>query len=84
MPQRLVISPKVKITSCLNPNPYTLNPQILMQVDESTPFAPLVRGEIGGFAWHLVSDLPATKEASMLAFHTTDGTRRRFHNVLPA
>lgn len=29
----------------------------------------------------MVADLPATKEASLLTFHTADGTRLRFHNV---
>lgn len=46
---------------------------------ERTHFAPLVRGEIGGFAWHLLADLPATKEAATLAYHTPDGSRHRFY-----
>lgn len=37
-----------------------------LQVAESTPFAPLVRKEIGGFAWHLISELPSTKEQSAM------------------
>lgn len=37
-----------------------------LQVAESTPFAPLVRKEIGGFAWHLISELPGTKEQSAM------------------
>lgn len=64
--------------SCLLPDCMIL---LSTQVDEATAFAPLVRGEIGGFAWHVISDLPATKEASLLSFHTPDGTRLRFHNV---
>jgi len=48
-------------------------------VPERTHFAPLVRGEIGGFAWHLLADLPATKEAATLAYHTPDGSRHRFY-----
>ena len=55
-----------------------------MQVDETTEFALRVRGEIGGYAWHLIADLPVTKEASMQimqTFVTPDGARRRFHNV---
>lgn len=51
------------------------------QVDERTHFAPLVRGEIGGFAWHLLTDLPATKEAATLAYHTPDGSRHKFYMV---
>lgn len=50
-------------------------------MDERTHFAPLVRGEIGGFAWHLLTDLPATKEAATLAYHTPDGSRHKFYMV---
>ena len=50
-------------------------------MDERTHFAPLVRGEIGGFAWHLLADLPATKEAATLAYHTPDGSRHKFYMV---
>ncbi|KAK9842264.1 hypothetical protein WJX81_003533 [Elliptochloris bilobata] len=56
---------------------------IITGVDERTHFAPLVRGEIGGFAWHLLADLPATKEAATLAYHTPDGSRHKFYMVWP-
>ena len=52
-------------------------------VDEATPFAPLVRGEIGGLAWHLVGDLPADREAASLVYTTADGVRHRFFRVWP-
>ena len=52
-------------------------------VAESSAFAPLVRGEIGGFAWHALSELPATKEAAMLNLQDAHGNRHRFFNVSP-
>lgn len=36
------------------------------QVEESTPFAPIARKEIGALAWHLVNELPMTKEQSAM------------------
>ncbi len=42
-----------------------------------------MRGEIGGFAWHLLADLPATKEAATPAYHTPDGSRHKFYMVRP-
>lgn len=53
------------------------------QVEEGTAFAPLVRGEIGGFAWHVIADLPATKQSSLLTFSTPEGARHKFFNVSP-
>jgi hypothetical protein len=35
---------------------------VVQGVDESTHFAPHVRGEIGGFAWHIIEHLPSTWE----------------------
>jgi mRNA-decapping enzyme subunit 2 len=52
-------------------------------VGEDTPFAPLVRGEIGGLAWHLLADLPSTREAAALSYATPDGVRHRFFRVWP-
>jgi len=37
-----------------------------MQVEESTPFAPIARKEIGALAWHVVNELPMTKEQSAM------------------
>ena len=37
-----------------------------MQVEESTPFAPIARKEIGALAWHVVNELPMTKEQSSM------------------
>jgi 8-oxo-dGTP pyrophosphatase MutT (NUDIX family) len=48
---------------------------------EDTPVAALVRGEIGDIAWHLLADLPATKEAGMLTYRTAAGVKHRFWRV---
>ena len=56
---------------------------LLQDVDESTPFAPHVRGEIGAFGWHVISHLPANWEESKQLFVNTDGGRHRFFNVWP-
>lgn len=50
-------------------------------VDEATPFAPLVRGEIGGLAWHLLADLPSDRDSAALVYTTADGVRHRFFRV---
>lgn len=52
-------------------------------VDEATPFAPTVRGEIGALAWHLIADLPSTKDAGSLVYTTDEGVRHRFFRVWP-
>jgi len=52
-------------------------------VDESTPFAPHVRGEIGAFGWHVVSHLPATWEEGRQHFVNEQGGRHKFFNVWP-
>ena len=36
------------------------------QVEETTPFAPIARKEIGALAWHVVNELPMTKEQSAM------------------
>ena len=41
---------------------------IVPGVDDTTAFAPHVKGEIGAFAWHLVRNLPATYEESKQPF----------------
>ncbi len=57
---------------------------IIQGVDEATPFAPHVRGEIGAFAWHLLDHLPSSKaESKNLFFDGDTGTRHRFFNVWP-
>ena len=48
---------------------------------EETPVAALVRGEIGDIAWHLLADLPATREAGMLTYKTATGVKHRFWRV---
>ena len=48
---------------------------------EETPVAALVRGEIGDIAWHLLADLPATREAGMLTYRTAAGVKHRFWRV---
>ena len=50
------------------------------QVDEATEFQPLVRGEVGAFAWHYVAHLPASEEASM-HYNNTEGARHKFFQV---
>jgi 8-oxo-dGTP pyrophosphatase MutT (NUDIX family) len=52
-------------------------------VDEATPFAPTVRGEIGALAWHLIADLPSTKDAGALVYTSEAGVRHRFFRVWP-
>lgn len=56
---------------------------VCLQVDLNTPFAPIARKEIGGMAWHLLSELPATKEAASSTYHNESGTRHKFFNVYP-
>lgn len=56
---------------------------IVRGVDESTPFAPHVRYEIGAFGWHLVGHLPSTWDESKHQFVTEAGNRHRFFNVWP-
>ena len=56
---------------------------VVAGVDEATPCAPTVRGEIGALAWHLVADLPATREAGGLVYATEAGVRHRFFRVWP-
>lgn len=56
---------------------------IIQNVDESTPFAPHVRGEIGAFAWHVISHLPASWEESKRLFVNDQGSRHKFYNVWP-
>ena len=48
---------------------------------EETPVAALVRGEIGDIAWHLLADLPSTREAGMLTYKTAAGVKHRFWRV---
>lgn len=50
------------------------------QVNEATEFQPQVRGEVGAFAWHYISHLPASEEASM-HYNNTEGARHRFFQV---
>lgn len=52
-------------------------------IDEATPCAPTVRGEIGALAWHAVADLPSTREAGALVYMTDAGMRHRFFRVWP-
>ncbi|KAL3162388.1 hypothetical protein ABBQ32_010064 [Trebouxia sp. C0010 RCD-2024] len=56
---------------------------IIQGVEESTPFAPIARKEIGALAWHLVNELPMTKEQSAMVYHTEAGTRHKFFRVYP-
>jgi hypothetical protein len=52
-------------------------------VNESTLFAPHVRGEIGAFGWHVISHLPATWEEGKQLFVNEQGGRHKFFNVWP-
>lgn len=52
-------------------------------IDEATPCAPTVRGEIGALAWHAVADLPATREDGAAVYVTDEGVRHRFFRVWP-
>jgi 8-oxo-dGTP pyrophosphatase MutT (NUDIX family) len=56
---------------------------IIPGVEESTPFAPHVRGEIGAYGWHVVAHLPATWEEGKQLFVNTEGGRHKFFNVWP-
>jgi 8-oxo-dGTP pyrophosphatase MutT (NUDIX family) len=57
---------------------------IIQGVDESTPFAPHVRGEIGAFGWHIIEHLPSSKsESKNVYFDDETGSRHRFYNVWP-
>jgi len=48
---------------------------------EETPVAALVRGEIGDIAWHLLADLPSTRDAGLLTYKTAAGVKHRFWRV---
>ncbi len=37
--------------------------------------------EIGGYAWHKVADLPATREEGNQTFVSDDGTKHKFFMV---
>lgn len=51
-----------------------------LQVDESTPFAPTVKGEIGGMGWHNISELPATsREATQVIARLLANAHVSFH-----
>ena len=56
---------------------------IIPGVEESTPFAPHVRGEIGAYGWHVITHLPATWEEGKQLFVNTEGGRHKFFNVWP-
>lgn len=56
---------------------------IIQGVEETTPFAPIARKEIGALAWHVVNELPMTKEQSAMVYHTEEGTRHKFFRVYP-
>jgi 8-oxo-dGTP pyrophosphatase MutT (NUDIX family) len=56
---------------------------IIQNVDENTLFAPHVRGEIGGFGWHLIEHLPSSKAESKNLFVNDSGSRHKFFNVWP-
>lgn len=49
----------------------------------STEFHPKCKGEIGAYAWHLVSDLPLTYEEDKQTFVSMDGNRHKFFMVWP-
>lgn len=40
--------------------------------------------EIGGYAWHRVADLPATREEGNQTFMSEDGTKHKFFMVSAA
>lgn len=56
---------------------------IIQNVEETTPFAPHVRGEIGAFGWHLIKHLPSSKLESKHLYVNESGGRHRFFNVWP-
>lgn len=55
----------------------------MQDVDDTTPFAPHVRGEIGGFGWHMIEHLPASRDESKILFVNQEGGRHKFFNVWP-
>jgi hypothetical protein len=40
--------------------------------------------EIGGYAWHKVADLPATRDEGNQTFLSEDGVKHKFFMVRPA
>lgn len=56
---------------------------IVPNVDDTTEFAPHVKGEIGAYAWHLIQNLPATYQDGKLVFFSGTGEKYRFFNVWP-
>ena len=48
---------------------------------DSAAFAPKCKGEIGGYAWHRVADLPCTKDEGGQSYYAADGSRHRFWGV---
>lgn len=50
---------------------------------DTQQFAPKCRGEIGGYAWHTVADLPCTKEQGSQTYNSADGTKYKFYGVWP-
>jgi hypothetical protein len=50
-------------------------------VDQSTPFAPKCKGEIGAYGWYNIADLPSTYQTANLEFENEHGARQRFYSV---
>lgn len=50
---------------------------------DSAQFAPKCKGEIGGYAWHKVADLPATRDEGNQTFLSEDGVKHKFFMVWP-
>eukprot|EP00882_Tetradesmus_deserticola_P003578 GHRQ01003787.1.p1 GENE.GHRQ01003787.1~~GHRQ01003787.1.p1 ORF type:complete len:414 (+),score=150.91 GHRQ01003787.1:159-1400(+) len=50
---------------------------------DNAQFAPKCKGEIGGYAWHKVTDLPATRDESNQTFLSEDGVKHKFFMVWP-
>eukprot|EP00775_Hariotina_reticulata_P013707 gene13707-13829_t len=50
---------------------------------DSAQFAPKCRGEIGGYAWHRVADLPANRDEGSQTFLSEDGVKHKFFMVWP-
>ncbi|GBF94062.1 mRNA-decapping enzyme subunit [Raphidocelis subcapitata] len=50
---------------------------------KSAQFAPKCKGEIGGYSWYRVADLPSSKEESNQQYLSADGSKIKFYAVWP-
>ncbi|GMH40364.1 hypothetical protein BSKO_08268 [Bryopsis sp. KO-2023] len=63
--------------------PQRIKLYIVTDVPEDTCFEPLAQKEIGALAWHLLSELPDSKEESQMVYRNPNGQTHRFYMVHP-